>query len=111
MVGDQGAILSGTWSGSPRIIPEQKMQETGEPPATIPSSAGHHRDWINACKGGPPASSNFEYGARLTEIVLLGVAALRTGVTLRWDGPAMKVTNAPHVDPIIQGHFRKGWEI
>ncbi len=111
MVGDQGAILSGIWSGSPRIIPKTKMQETREPPATIPRSAGHHRDWINACKGGPPASSNFAYGARLTEIVLLGVAALRTGVTLHWEGPSMKVTNAPHVDPIIQGSFRKGWEL
>ena len=111
MVGDQGAILSGVWSGSPRIIPEKKMQDYTQPPATIPRSSGHHRDWINACKGGPPASSNFEYGARLTEIVLLGVTAIQTGLTLHWDGPNMKATNTPQVDPVIHGHFRKGWEI
>ena len=87
------------------------MREYAQPPATISRSQGHRRDWIDACKGGPPASSNFEYGARLTEIVLLGVVALRTAVTLHWDGPNMKATNAPKVDPIIHGHFRKGWEI
>jgi predicted dehydrogenase len=111
LVGDDCAILSGVWSASPRIIPEEKMQEYAQPPATIPRSRGHHRDWIDACKGGPPASSNFEYGARLTEIVLLGVVALRTGITLHWDGPNMKATNAPQIEPVIHGHFRKGWEI
>ncbi len=111
LVGDEGAILSGIWNASPRIIPEKKMREYELPKPTIPRSRGHRRDWIDACKGGPPASSNFNYGARLTEIVLLGVVALRTGTTLRWDGPNMKATNARQVDPIIHGHFRKGWEI
>jgi hypothetical protein len=73
--------------------------------------SGHHRDWIEVCKGGQPASSNFEYAARLTEIVLLGVVALRTGTTLYWNGPEMKATNAPEADVLIRGYFRKGWEI
>ena len=111
IVGDRGAILSGSWSASPRIIPEKRMREYQPPPATIPRSKGHHRDWIDACKGGPPASSNFEYGARLTEIALLGIVALRTGRTLDWDGPNMKASNAPEAEPFIHGHFRKGWEL
>ncbi|MDD4270879.1 MAG: Gfo/Idh/MocA family oxidoreductase [Pirellulaceae bacterium] len=111
IVGDKGALLSGVWSASPRIIPEKRMQEVRLPPRTIPRSEGHHRDWINACKGGAPASANFEYGARLTEIVLLGVAALRVGATLHWDGPNMKAINAPQAEPFLHGHFRKGWEI
>jgi predicted dehydrogenase len=111
LVGDKGAILSGTWSGSPRIIPEKKMRDYKLPQKTIPRSLGHRRDWINACKGGPPASSNFDYGARLTEIVLLGVVSLRTATTIHWDEPNMKATNAPQLEPFIHGHFRKGWEI
>jgi predicted dehydrogenase len=111
IVGNRGAILSGTWSASPRIIPEKRMREYQPPPPTIPRSLGHHRDWIDACKGGPPASSNFEYGARLTEIALLGIVALRTGRTIHWDGPNMKAINAPEAEPFIHGHFRKGWEI
>jgi predicted dehydrogenase len=111
IVGDQGAILSGIWSASPRIIPEEKMRRYQQPAPTIPRSRGHHRDWIEACKGGAAASANFEYGARLTEIVLLGLVALRTGKTLRWNGPEMKATNAPEAEPFIRGYFRKGWEI
>jgi hypothetical protein len=111
LVGDDGAILSGIWSASPRIIPEKKMRSYKLPEPTIARSKGHRRDWIDACKGGPPASANFQFGARLTEIVLLGVAALKTGLTLQWDGPNMTATNAPQVAPVIHGHFRKGWEI
>jgi hypothetical protein len=111
IVGDEGAVLSGVWSGSPRIIPEQRMRQYHPLTPTIPRSRGHHRDWIEACKGGPPASANFEYAARLTEIVLLGVVALRTGKTLHWKGPDMKATNVPEAEPFIRGHFREGWEI
>ena len=110
IVGDEGAILSGVWSGSPRIIPEEKMRRYQPPRPTLPRSRGHHRDWIEACKGGPAASANFEYGARLTEIVLLGTVALRTGQTLRWNGPDMTATGAPEAEPLIRGYFRKGWE-
>jgi predicted dehydrogenase len=111
IVGDMGAILSGVWSGSPRIIPEEKMRRYQPPPPTLPRSRGHHRDWIDACKGGPPASANFAYAARLTEIVLLGVVALRTGRALHWDGPNMKASDLPEAEPFIHGSFRKGWEI
>lgn len=111
MIGDQGAILSGVWSDSPRIIPERTMRQTRQPPPTIPRSAGHHRDWIHACKGGPPASANFDYGARLTEIVLLGAVALRSGTTIHWDAASMRATNAPQLQPLTHGYFRKGWEI
>ncbi len=111
IVGDDGAILSGVWSGSPRIIPEEKMRQYKPVPPSLARSRGHHRDWIEACKGGPAASANFKYAARLTEIVLLGVVALRTGVTLYWNGAEMRASNAPEAEPLIHGYFRKGWEL
>ena len=43
--------------------------------------------------------------------MLLGVVALRAGATLHWDGPGMKAPNVPQAEPLIRGHFRKGWEI
>lgn len=111
IVGDTGAILSGIWSGSPRIIPDEKMRRFEPPAPTIPRSKGHHRDWIEASKGGPAASANFDYAARLTEIVLLGSVALRTGSTVYWDGPGMRAINLPEAEPLVRGHFRKGWEL
>ena len=81
------------------------------PPKTLPRVAGHHADWLQACKGSTPACSNFEYGARLTEFVLLGTLALRTGKVMKWDAAGMKAINVPQAQPFIEGRYRKGWEL
>ncbi|MFO1497776.1 MAG: Gfo/Idh/MocA family oxidoreductase [Verrucomicrobiota bacterium] len=111
IVGDKGAVLSGIWSGSPRLLLKEKTNPDQLPAAAMAKSRGHHRDWIEACKGGPPASANFSYAARLTEIVLLGIVALRTGRPIHWDGAGMRASNAPEAEPWIRGFARKGWEI
>ncbi|MGD8499840.1 MAG: Gfo/Idh/MocA family oxidoreductase [Phycisphaerales bacterium] len=110
-VGDKGKIMCPGWGGSPRIIPEAKMKAYKLPPKTIPRSKGHHRDWINACKGGKPASSNFDYAGRMTEVILLGNVALRTGKKLSWDGPNMKATNAPEADKFIRPEYHNEWTL
>ena len=38
---------------------------------------GHEKDWVRACKGGKPASSNFDYSGPLSEMVLMGNLAVR----------------------------------
>jgi len=110
-VGDKGVLMMGGWAESPRLIPESKMQAYNRPPKTIPRVRGHHRDWIDACKGGDPASSNFDYAGPLTEMVLLGQVALRTGKKIYWDGPNLKATNAPGADRYIKPAFREGWSL
>ncbi|MBM3890712.1 MAG: Gfo/Idh/MocA family oxidoreductase [Verrucomicrobia bacterium] len=109
--GDKGIMLCEGAGGQPRLLPLEKMREYKKPAETLPRSKGHHRDWLDACKGGPPASSNFEYGAKLAELTLLGVLALRIGKKIYWDAPNTKATNAPEADAIIKGQYRKGWEI
>lgn len=54
---------------------------------------------------------NFEYGARLTEITLLGVLALRLGQKIAWDAARMQVPGTPAADEIIHGTYRNGWEV
>jgi len=95
----------------PRLLPLELHRSYKRPPKTIPRVAGHHADWLQACKGGTPACSNFEYGARLTEFILLGNLALRTGKIVRWDAAAMRSTNVPETQAIIEGTYRKGWEL
>lgn len=70
------------------------MRAYKQPQKTIPRVRGHHRDWIDACKGGDPATSNFDYAGSFTELVLLDNVALRTGKKIYWDGPNLKATNA-----------------
>jgi hypothetical protein len=87
------------------------MDAYHRPPPTIRRSKGHHRDWLDAIKGGPPASSNFEYGAKLTEVTLLGILSLRTSKKIYWDSANLKATGLPEADAIIKEKYRSGWEI
>ena len=109
-VGDKGMITCGGWAGRPMLLPGSKDEAYKRPAKTLPRSKGHHRDWLGACKGGTPASGNFQYGAALTEVGLLGLVALRVGKKLQWDAKAMKVTNAPAADALIKESYRPGWE-
>jgi predicted dehydrogenase len=110
-IGDKGKMLCEAAGGRPRLLPFEKTEEYKKPAATLARSKGHHRDWLDAIKGGPPASSQFEYAARLTEIVLLGVAALRAGKKLYWDPAAMTVPGQPEAQAIFNGRYRAGWEL
>jgi predicted dehydrogenase len=107
-LGDKGAMLCGGAGGKPRLLgPNADAFKPPQP--SLPRSPGHHRDWLDAIKGGKPATSSFEYGARLTGIVLLGVLALRTGRRIEWDG--MKAKGVPEADGFIKEGYRKGWEV
>lgn len=110
-IGDKGMITCPGWAGDPRLLPGSKMDDFKRPAKTLPRSKGHHRDWLDACKGGPTPSANFEYGAGLTEIGLLGLVALRVGKKMEWDAPAMKSPNSPEADKFLKGTYRKGWEL
>ena len=111
VVGEKGILTCAGWSGMPRLLPLELHRDYKRPPKTLPRVAGHHADWLQACKGGTPACSNFEYGARLTEFILLGALALRTGKVVKWDAASMAATNAPDAQPFIEGIYRKGWEL
>jgi len=111
-VGDKGKMLGH------RLIPQSRSEKYGRPPKVLPRSPGHHKEWIEACKGGPPAGSNFDWAGPLTEVVLLGNIAVRMGqklyekgLKLYYDGPSMKITNLPEANEYIQRDYREGWTL
>jgi predicted dehydrogenase len=109
-VGDKGIITAAGWSGMPRLLPLELHREYKRPEKTLPRVEGHHADWLRACKGGPPASSDFSYSTRLMEFLLTGNVALRARKLLRWDGPNMKATNA-ETERFVRDSYRAGWEL
>ncbi len=110
-VGSKGMITCPGWAGDPRLLPGTRMDNFQRPPKTLPRSKGHHRDWLDAIKGGPQSSANFGYGAGLTEMGLLGLVAMRVGKPMQWDAAAMKSPNCPEADKYLKGSYRKGWEL
>jgi hypothetical protein len=57
------------------------------------------------------AQSDFGYASRLTETLLVGLLAVRTGKRIDWDSATMKARGCPEADPYIRPQFRKGWEV
>jgi len=112
-IGDKGKIVTGVYGEKPVLLPESSMADYKRPPKTIPRVPGNssHQDWIRACKGGPPACSNFDISGPFTEWVLLGNLAIRLGKKLEWDSENLRVTNVPEAEELIKGTYRQGWEV
>ncbi|MHC4477568.1 MAG: Gfo/Idh/MocA family protein [Planctomycetota bacterium] len=112
-VGDKGKIMCGTYGDSPRIIPESKMQEYKRPTKTLPRIQGsHEKNWLDACKGGGAACSNFDYSGSFTETVVMGNFAIRIpGTRLDWDGENMRVTSNEEANRFVNEPYREGWSL
>lgn len=105
-IGEKGVIMGH------RIVPETRMRSYGRPPKLIRRSTGHYQEWIDACRGGPPAGSNFvDHGGLLTETCMLGNVAVRAEKLLLWDGPNMKFTNDKDANRYLQREYRQGWSL
>lgn len=116
MIGDEGVLMHGSHgAGDLKIFPESRRTSfmANRPPRTIPRVKGSHEsDWIRACKDGEAACSDFSYGGPLTEMVLLGVAAIRVpNQRLEWDGDAMKFSNSEAANALLNPPYREGWQL
>ena len=115
MVGEKGGIFHGDMRpNSPRLYPQARWNEYRENPAkqvpkTIPRVPGIHRDWIDSVRNGTKACSDFSYSGPLTEAILLGALAIRTGKGLDWDTGEMKISGNPEAAALINPEARKGW--
>jgi predicted dehydrogenase len=113
LLGDKGKIyVPHDYGGKHVLLPEKEFADYKRPEPTLPRSPGHHEDFLAACKDPDrPACSDFSYSGPLTEMVLLGVVALRCGKRIEWDGPNMKATNCSEAVEYIHPQYRKGWEL
>jgi len=91
------------------LLPEDKYAGFIPPPETIPKSIGHHIEWLNAIKTGGATTCNFDYAGALTEAVLLGTVAYKSGERLEWDADNLKVKNSEKAQQLIHKEYRKGW--
>ncbi|MBM4038441.1 MAG: Gfo/Idh/MocA family oxidoreductase [Planctomycetes bacterium] len=111
-LGEKGSILCGFTGDNPIILPESRRKAYELPPKTLPRSIGHDREWIEACKGSRNApGASFGFSGLVTEAILLGNVALRTGERLLWDRANLKANNVPAAQPVIQPEYRRGWAL
>jgi Oxidoreductase family, C-terminal alpha/beta domain len=119
-VGSKGKLLQDTYGAQPRLLPADHPSAQKAPPAKLPRIAHeeHEMNWVEAIKGKAEISSPFEYAAPLTEVMLLGVVALRAGTKIQYDGANMKVTNSVATreqplegDQLLRRTYREGFGI
>ena len=88
---------------------------TSEPllPRVTHAQDEHEMNWIEAIQGKTEASSPFSYASALTEVMLLGLVALRTGQgrRIQYDGAAMRVVDAPEANEFLSREYPAGWEL
>jgi predicted dehydrogenase len=108
--GQKGSLVAGYTSY--RMLPEERFKGFQPPKATIPRSVGHHREWLQAIRGGASTTCNFAYSGALAETVLLGNVAYRAAARLEWDGQAGRLTNkVPQAEQYLRRDYRKGWTL
>jgi predicted dehydrogenase len=117
VIGSKGTLFTRTWHGGENekdwfvLLPRQKFEGLAPPPQVLPRTRSHHQEWLDACRGQGKTQSPFEYAAVLTESLLLGNVALRTGQPVEWDAGQMRVTNNSAAEPFVKPELRKGWRL
>ena len=112
LVGDKNTIFSpGMRPTSPRLLNDWMELRKALPPKTIPRAIGNPVKEIMAAIRGeiPKASSNFNYAVPLTEIVILGTIANRSGKKVEYLPQSMTFKDAS-LNHYIREPVRKGWE-
>jgi len=112
LIGSKGKLIYDTYGLNPRLLPDSLAKSVGDPTATLPRiTTSHEMNWSDAAKGKGQASTPFDYAAKLTEVMLLGVVALRAGTKIHYDAANMKITNAPEANDFLKREYRRGWSL
>ncbi|MBI3491479.1 MAG: Gfo/Idh/MocA family oxidoreductase [Acidobacteria bacterium] len=110
LVGSKGKLLHDTYGLKPRLLPRSLHDSFGAPArklARIPNES-HEMNWVDAAKGKTTASCPFEYAAQLTEVMLLGIVALRAGKKIEYDAANMRVVNVAEANQFLSREPRAG---
>ena len=117
VIGAKGTLFTRTWHGGQSeqdmfvLLPRKQFAGLTPPTPMLPRTASHYHEWVEACLGQGSALSNFGYASVLTEALLVGNLALRTGKPIDWDSARMRAVNCPDADPFIHPDLRSGWRL
>jgi predicted dehydrogenase len=112
LVGDKNSIFSpGMRPTSPRLVNNWTELRRELPPKTLTRAVGNPvKELFAAVKGDiEKCGSNFDYSVPLTETVLLGTIANRSGKTVEYLPKSMSFKDRS-LNDYIKEPVRKGWE-
>ena len=108
LIGEKGKFLFNRNSTKWKTTPESLLDDVN-PDKTIPRVKNEDQEWIDAIKNGYLPESNFNYGADLTEMALLGTLSQRFGAKIDYDSNNMMITNRSDINEYLKEPTRDGW--
>lgn len=107
-LGEKGVLCADY--GRYKLLPEEAYAEFSPPAPTIAPSIGHHEEWFRAIREGGPTTCNFAYSGALSETVLLGNVAFRSGKKLIGCRDGSLGEKVPAAKEFLSTPVREGWE-
>jgi hypothetical protein len=112
LIGSKGKLLYDTYGLNSRLLPKSLHDAVGTPAPKLPRiTTSHEINWSDAAKGKGQASTPFDYAAKLTEVMLLGIVALRAGTKIHYDAAKMRITNSSEANDFLRRSYRRGWSL
>jgi predicted dehydrogenase len=126
---DSGSLLIGSnWRmyspndyGAVQMLwPKGAFKEIKVPEPELPRIVGGYGtddsqklEWVRAIRAGKPALalSNFDYASTITESMLLGNVAVRSGQAIDYNPQTGEIAGSEAASRFLKPFFRKGWEI
>jgi len=126
---DSGSLLIGaSWRmyspndyGAVQMLwPKGEFKDIKVPEPSLPRVTGargiddaQKLEWVQAIRAGKPAIalSNFDYASTLTESMLLGNVAVRSGQAIDYIPDTGEIAGSEAASRYLKPYFRKGWEI
>ena len=108
LIGEAGSLLLPHVAG-PQLFPAERFKGYSRPKI---APRNHYHHWVDACRNKAKTTAGFDYAGALTEVILLGTAALHCpDKKLAWDAEQMKITNLPQANQYIRRRYRPGWTV
>ena len=113
VIGDKDTFLT-SYNGGGRFLSTAKVEDFASAPSFLPKRGewdrNHYEEWIAACQGGPKPVSNFDVSGPVSEAVLLGNIAIRTGQKFKWNAATLKA-DLPAANALVTKVYRPGWGV
>ena len=103
-----------SYDGGAKFLSGATIADFASAPSFLPKHDGwersHYEEWIAACKGGPKPVSNFDVSGPVSETILLGNVALRTGQKIHWNSATLKA-DAAAANALVTKTYRPGFGV
>ncbi len=113
-LGDGGKLVAGVYAENPRLLDAERDAAVKAKPLPVkyPRVKNVYAEWVDACRAGTQPGSNFAgHAGPLTEMIVLGNLAVRTGRTLELDAATGSVKSPTIPTDWLTPTYRAGWSL